>query len=259
VGTDFGRMKRQQQFMASLLKKATSLGIVSNPVRMDSFVSAAAESLQVDDSLDKNEIISLARRLTSVQLDQIEFARLPISDDNATNPQNGRAGYVTWGMSGSQRIFDAMINDKPLLVQKTTTKPTAKPTGPAATVMPGDVKVRVFNGSGVSGLGTKASTELTDLGFDVVDPPATSPDSPSKTTVIRYDPTYDTSLLTLSQAFPGAKLTPVDGLGKVFEVTVGSSFKAATTPVVTAPTSTADPSDISAEQAPVLASSTVCK
>ncbi len=259
VGTDFGRMKRQQQFMASLLKKATSLGIVSNPVRLDSFVSAAAESLQVDDSLDKNEIISLARRLSSVQLDQIEFARLPIADDNATNPETGGAGYVTWGDSGSKRIFDAIINDKPLVVKKATTSPTPKPSGPAATVMPGDITVRVFNGSGVVGLGKKASTELSDLGFVIADPPASSPDAASRTTVIRYDPVYDTSLLTLRQAFPGAKVVPVDGQGKVFEVTVGSSFRTTSTPVVAAPTTTADPTDISAEQTPVLASSTVCK
>jgi hypothetical protein len=259
VGTDFGRMQRQQQFMASLLKKAMSLGIVTNPFKLDGFVSAAAESLQVDETLGRDELLSLARRLAGVQLDQIEFARLPIANDNYTDPDTGTSGYVTWG-SGSQHIFDAIINDRPLVVGKKAPTPGASPTGPVLTTDPMSIEVRVLNGSGVSGLGAKAATALSGAGFTVVAPAASSSRSPSTRTVIRYDSTYTESVKTMAAALPGAVLEPVDGFGRVFEITVGSGYTGVVTPVVTpTATSTPDPSDISAPQPPVLASTTVCK
>ena len=46
-----------------MLKKATSLGIIANPVRLDQFVSSAAESLQVDDTLDRGQVLELHKVL----------------------------------------------------------------------------------------------------------------------------------------------------------------------------------------------------
>ena len=260
VGTDFSRMKRQQQFMASLLKKATSLGIVTNPLRLDAFVSAASESLQVDETLDRKEILNLARKLSGISLDKIEFARLPIADDNAVNPDNGNSGNITWVESGARRIFQSMVDDKPLAVGKTKST-TTKPKGPVATVEPSEISVRVINGSGVAGLAKTAAAQLEAAGF-VIDEDPTSVDGAATGTVVRYDSEYTESVNTLKQAFPGAKFIPVDGFGSTFEVTVGSSFTKVVTPVISAAGGGLDPNanldTISEDTAPLIASDTVC-
>ena len=42
---DLGRMQRQQQFMSSVIKKATSTGVLLNPVKFISFINAAMETV----------------------------------------------------------------------------------------------------------------------------------------------------------------------------------------------------------------------
>ena len=241
VGTDFGRMARQQQFMASLLKKATSLGIVTNPLKLDAFVSAAADSLEVDENLDRTSILHLAERLSSIKLDQIEFAKLPIADDNYTIPGTDRSGFVTWGETGSRRIFDAMINDTPLIVPRAAT-PTASPTAASTGVAPKNVSVQVFNGSGTSGLGTTASNDLQAIGFTIAAPAAASPDPDRNRTLVRYDPTQSAAAATLRKALPDADYAKVTGLGPTIQVTIGSTFSGVRTIASGGSTTTADPS-----------------
>lgn len=221
VGTDFGRIQRQQQFMASLLKKATSLGIVTNPVRLDQFVSAAAESLQIDDTLDRGQILELAAKMSAIKLDQIEFARLPIANDNATDPKTGKTGYVTWEPAGAKKIFNSIITDQPLVVKKSGSTAAAKPKSEAA---PANITVKVLNGSGMTGLGKQAVTELKKLGFKVDGAAETDSGDPRTSTVIRYPELAVAGLGTLMQVFPGARAVPLTHNETEFEVSVGKSF-----------------------------------
>ena len=152
-----------------------------------------------------------------------------------------------------------------------TPSPSASPSTSATdaqTVAPSDISVRVLNGSGVVGQGTSASSALEAAGFNIAEDPASSPDGTRSTTLVRYDSTYTKSVNTLRALLPDAQFEPVDGFGKVFEVTVGSSYtglaassSASQSPsAIPSPTfsTNADPSDISALQKPVLAASTVC-
>jgi len=242
VGTDFGRIQRQQQFLASMLQKATSLGIVANPVRLDSFVSSAAESLTVDETLDRERILSLASRLSAVKLSEIEFARLPIADDNYTDPETGRGGYVTWKEEGARAIFDAIVRDVPLVVAKPTAPASATPT-PA--VPPAQIQVRVYNGSDVDGLATTVSGQLEALGYDVVAPADTAPDDTAERTVVRYPSSETAALQTLRRSFPDAEYVPVSTGTPVFDIILGSAFTAVVDPSAPAPPeATVPPADI---------------
>jgi len=60
-GSDIARIKRQQQFMASMLRKASQQG--SNPVKVVKFLSAAARGLTFDKGLSIGELASIVASL----------------------------------------------------------------------------------------------------------------------------------------------------------------------------------------------------
>jgi anionic cell wall polymer biosynthesis LytR-Cps2A-Psr (LCP) family protein len=45
---DYGRQRHQQQFLQAILKKASSTGVVSNPVKLDAVIRAAGPALTFD-------------------------------------------------------------------------------------------------------------------------------------------------------------------------------------------------------------------
>lgn len=263
VGTDFQRINRQQQFMASLLKKATSLGIVANPVRLDSFVSAAAESLQVDETLTREDILQLAQRMSSIRLDKIEFARLPIADDNYTIPGTDRGGFVKWEDGPAKKIFQSMINDTPIVVKRSSTPAPASSAG-TYPVQPKDIQISVVNGSGIAGAGAAASADLQDYGFVLAAAPGTAEGSRPENTIVFYDkslPGAEKAVKTLRQFFPSADFESDSSAGSLFKVTLGTNFTTVVEPgSLPADSSATDSSgsDISIPQKPVIASNTVC-
>ncbi|WP_200849411.1 LCP family protein, partial [Klebsiella pneumoniae] len=48
---DLGRMKRQQEFAGAMLRKATSAGVLLNPVKMVDFINSALDSVVTDEGL----------------------------------------------------------------------------------------------------------------------------------------------------------------------------------------------------------------
>jgi len=49
-GSDLGRIKRQQKFMSSVVKKALSGDTLTNPIRTFNFLTAATKSVTTDDN-----------------------------------------------------------------------------------------------------------------------------------------------------------------------------------------------------------------
>ena len=263
VGGDFQRINRQQQFMASLLKKATSLGIVSNPIRLDAFVSAAAESLQVDETLTREEILKLAQRMSSIRLDKIEFARLPIANDNYTIPGTDRGGFVKWEDGPAKKIFQSIITDTPIVVKRSSTS-SPDPSPSAYPVQPKDIQISVVNGSGIAGAAAAASADLQDYGFVLAAAPSTAEDSRPENTIVLYDgslPGAEKAVKTLRQFFPSADFESDSSAGSLFKVTLGTNFTSVVEPGSLPADSSAtdsEASDISTPQKPVIASATVC-
>jgi hypothetical protein len=98
---------------------------------------------------------------------------------------------------------------------------------PAVTVAPGQVTVKVLNGTATAGLGTKAANDLAGVGFAIVGRAANAPANVGEATVVSYDPKFDQSARTVAAAIPGSKLVPVKGLGRTIEVAVGTSYAGA--------------------------------
>jgi LCP family protein required for cell wall assembly len=75
-GTDPNRIRRQQAFMAAMINKAVSKGMLVRPDRMLSFLNAVTESIQTDyDNIA--QLADLGRSFQGIGLDNIKFVTTP--------------------------------------------------------------------------------------------------------------------------------------------------------------------------------------
>lgn len=78
---DIGRMRRQQAFIASMINKAKSAGILSQPLSIFNFLNAATSSIQVDAGLDSvRKLADLATQFRDTGLSDIKFITVPIAE-----------------------------------------------------------------------------------------------------------------------------------------------------------------------------------
>jgi hypothetical protein len=217
---DLGRMKRQQKFVASIVKKATSAGTILNPVKLNAFLSAVAGSITADSGLGTDQILALADRLKGTNPGNVAFTTVPLA---ASQRVASLGSVLVWDAVKSQQLFDAIKNDTPIVAPAAPTASTA----PAVTVAPGSVSVKVFNGTPTTGLGTKAANDLAAVGFAISGRAANAPAPVGAATVVRYDPRYDKSAQTVAAALPGSTLVAAQGLGRTIEVTVGTTYQGA--------------------------------
>ncbi|MFI1017638.1 LCP family protein [Streptomyces sp. NPDC020965] len=77
-GSDTERMDRQQQFLASLVKKVQSNGVLLNPARLYPVLDAATRSLTTDPGLDSlRDLYDLTRSVRSVPTEKVQFLTVP--------------------------------------------------------------------------------------------------------------------------------------------------------------------------------------
>ncbi len=209
---DIGRMKRQQKFVGAMAAKALSAGTLTNPVKLDAFLAAAASSLKTDSAMGTEQMLDLVDRFKGINPSRIAMVTVPLGDA-VNDPELG--SVLTWDKAGATALFDSIRNDQPIVAPK----PAA-----AVTVAPGKISVKVLNGTSTKGLGSKAADDLAGLGFAISGSPANAETTVGETTVIRYDDRYSESAKTVAAALPGATMVPVKGFGKTFEITVGSGY-----------------------------------
>lgn len=73
---DFDRVKRQQQYLHALATKVVSLGVLANPMTLNSLLAEVAKSLVVDQDLDLN---GLVQELSGMQPSDVDFTTIPSS------------------------------------------------------------------------------------------------------------------------------------------------------------------------------------
>jgi LCP family protein required for cell wall assembly len=102
---DFDRVKRQQQYLRALAAKVTTLGIVANPLKMDSFVSAIAGSLVVDSGMN---LAGTFRDLSGLRPDDLRFTTLP--SDGFVRTAAGTANQLE--PAACAELFQALYADR---------------------------------------------------------------------------------------------------------------------------------------------------
>ncbi|MEZ5095479.1 MAG: LCP family protein [Nocardioides sp.] len=107
-GSDIGRMKRQQAFIASMANKVVSAGTLTNPQRLLGFLNAATQSLKVDKGLDNvGKIAQLGFEFRHIDLANIQFLTIPWGwDPNDPN-------RVVWAPEAKQ-VWQRITRDEPL-------------------------------------------------------------------------------------------------------------------------------------------------
>lgn len=215
---DIGRMKRQQTFVASMVRKAASSEVLLDPARATEVVRAVLGSMRVDQGLDNAQVMELTRRLSSIDPSRVTFRTVPVVGEK---PMGAIGNVVVWDEAGSADIFSALAEDRPI---------PDKPDVPRVDVAPANISVQLL-GSGETA--TRAYDEFAAAGYSLPAPP--QPATLSQTT-IEYDPGYDVSLKTLQAALPTAAAIEVPGLGATFRVTIGDDYSGLGTVAVKDPT-----------------------
>ena len=78
-GSDLSRISNQQVFLTSMVRKIKEEDVLTNPVRLYSLATAAAENMQLSEALTElDTMVAMARTLNDVDLGNISFIQLPI-------------------------------------------------------------------------------------------------------------------------------------------------------------------------------------
>ncbi len=211
---DIDRIKRQQQFLGSMMRKVESAGTLANPIKLNNFLNAFTKSVTVDSGMSTADMAKLALKLKGLSSGNVILTTMPLT---GFGTENGESVDVV-DTAKAQALFDSLTHDAPPGSTGAGASGSAQPTVPRSSV-----QVRVFNGAGVGGLAARASSDLSKAGFDVVGSPANK-GSGATTTVINYGPTKSAEAHTLAAAIPGATLHQDDQLGADLELVLGSSY-----------------------------------
>jgi len=236
---DIDRIARQQQFIGSLTHKVLSAGTLLNPLKLNGFLDVATSSLTVDKGLSGGDIKKLALRMRRFNSGGVLFTTAPVADIGGR--RNGQS-VVLLDELKDQALFTALRNDQAPGSAKTKT-----PAKVTLIVAPGNIRVSVFNGSGINGRGRQAANDLAAVGFTIAGPAQTQGTGATQT-VISYGPTKSDSAKTLQAAIPGSTLQEDTSLGRTLTLVIGTDYKGAqkvtVTPHATAPPSTANASPV---------------
>jgi LCP family protein required for cell wall assembly len=223
---DLGRIQRQQKFMAAMIAKARSAGILLNPLALTHFLKAVTGSLITDDGFGASQFERLALKLHSMSPANVTFLTVPLSSTAYATPVGSA---VLWDPVKSKRLFKDFTKDKPItnVIHK-----KAK-----LVVAPGSISLKVLNASGTNGAAAAAASKLSAVGFHVSSTGDAPNGSSPSATVVRYGPSRAQSAATLVAAIPGATKVQDPSLGSGIELLVGSSFTTAHSVTVSSPSS----------------------
>ncbi|MGD9958132.1 MAG: LCP family protein [Nocardioides sp.] len=108
-GSDIGRMKRQQSFIASMAAQVVSAGTLTRLDRMVKFLDAATKSLALDNEVGNVvKLAKLGQEFQSIGLDQIQFITVPFE---WYEPDPNR---IVWKPKASEKLWAKIRNDEPL-------------------------------------------------------------------------------------------------------------------------------------------------
>ena len=248
---DYGRIKRQQLFLSSLLRSLISKEVFFSLSKLNNVVNMFIEDSYVD-NIKTNDLVDLGQSIQGVNAGRITFVTVP------TVGYADEYGNETPRTDDMRTLFDAIINDDPLPEEKnpdntpvpgtpestTSATPDANPSTSsvapappdqanaelvnAVTTNPQDITVRVSNSTGEDGLAATAATELQSHGFNV-----TNPDDypgPLNSTTVFFSPGNEQAAATVASAFINPTIERVNGLGDVVRVVLGSDFYSVTPP-----------------------------
>ncbi len=221
-GSDIGRISRQQDFLASALRKATSTQILTNPVRLYRVLDRATSSLTTDPGLGGLEKLQdLATSMSGISPSKVTFLTVPWTEneDHAT---------ISWDRAKADQIWQAMKDDSGW-----PPPPTVPQGEKALTVAPADIRVRVLNATKTPGRAEAVATDLQRAGYQVVETGG-FPNSDLQQTQLYVPPGDAEAARTLAYALQTKAVRASTDDSEVMTVIVGADYTGVL-PVVTMP------------------------
>ncbi len=213
-GSDLSRIKRQQAFLSSMIREASSTGLLLNPVKLYSTLNAATSGLTTDPGLADIDVLrDLALSVRGMAPGDIAFLTMPWVErgDGENVLVDEAAAVLLW-----QSISDDVPWIKP---KKSGSSPTKKSD---ITVQPEQITVRVLNGSGVAGRAAEVAAALEAQGFTVAEI-GDADRSDYAATEIRHDAASAEAARTVLAALPGA-MTTGDATATTITIVLGTAY-----------------------------------
>ena len=121
---DLGRMKRQQEFAGAMLRKATSAGVLLNPVKMVDFINSALDSVVTDEGLSQGDLLTLGKQLRNLSASNVRTLTIPLQYYNYN--KNGVSAAVLWDPVLAPELFERIKNDE-ALIEEVRPDPSSSP------------------------------------------------------------------------------------------------------------------------------------
>lgn len=207
--SDFDRANRQRQILIALKDKATSLGTLTNPLKISSLIDAAGRHVRTD--LQMNEIMKLVEIGQGVNRDQILSVGLDNSPDNflASASRGGASALVpkAGDFSAIQRYVRGLLVD--------------------GFIKQENASVEVLNGTSAANLARDTAELLRSFGYNIVK--VGDHQSKDVTQTIIYDTSGGAKPYTvryLEQRFGVSAQQPPEPAGSQADITiiVGSDY-----------------------------------
>ncbi|MEV4448858.1 LCP family protein [Streptomyces mirabilis] len=231
---DLDRIKVQQQFLGSLMRKMASSDTLTNPAKLFSLAEAATKALTVDTGIGKvSTLKDVALELKKVPTKNITFTTVPVLD----NPAEKVKATVVVNQSQAPAVFDAIKNDVSFTAVKQKEKKEKaevaarlKGTRSAAS----DIRVDIYNGGAPAGSAQETLNWLQNTEGVLKSSQLGNADATLSKTTLEYSPDQadqarklaDLMGLSASALKPGKSEKNSQGLPAIV-LTLGKDFKGA--------------------------------
>jgi len=201
-GGDLDRIKDQQYFLAQILHKVLSAGTLTDPARLNSFLSAVVADVTVDQGFGLSQMTTLGSRLRHLDPAHVTFTTLPILSSSATRLVHGlHVDVVLLDPVRAAALFTGLR-----AAGTSTATPSTAP-GSAdvqpLTVPPSAITLEVRNATSTPGLAGRTARALRRHGYTVT---ATGTAPSVDRTMVRYRPDQLAAARTVAASLPGTQL-----------------------------------------------------
>ncbi|MEU2741327.1 LCP family protein [Streptomyces sp. NPDC007095] len=232
---DLDRIKVQQQFLGSLMRKMSSSDTLTSPTKLISLAEAATKALTVDTGIGSvSTLKDVALQLKKVPTKNISFVTVPVLD----NPADGKYHKtVIVNPASAPDVFDAIKNDVSFTAvkqkekkEKAAVAARLKGTRSAAA----DIRVDIYNGGAPAGSAQETLNWLQITEGVLKSSQLGNADATLSKTTLEYSPDQadqarklaDLMGLSASALKPGKSEKNSQGLPAIV-LTLGKDFKGA--------------------------------
>ena len=167
---DLSRIRRDHEFLKVLASQVKTKGI-SNPLKLNSLLSAIFPYLSLDSSFSFNQIFALASTFRSISPSNVASATLPIAFAN---------NYTYLGAPYGDVVFAAEPQDTAVIDQNLGLS--------IPNITRNSFTVSVLNGTGIYNQATEVANSLSTLGYNVTNTGNAPVYGSNLETVVRYQP-----------------------------------------------------------------------